>query len=225
MDKPGVLKLIELSRLPEDVKRYFAKVAGRKPHSALKAELKRNPADFIGNMDRLLAAGSGILGRPKEEVLFITGFNKNDMAPERFGAALAELRAVVFLHREEFGDLKFIRQRGGTSADISGVRGGQNYVFEVCCLQSDNDFSIVRLALKYDKKKRQLNSSRKKYNCERGALIFAANPSDFDSSVDEVDLRELAGGLYVKKNNPPFTHICLLAGNKGSVFPEWESGI
>ncbi|HAF96185.1 MAG TPA: hypothetical protein DER10_04790 [Elusimicrobia bacterium] len=144
------------------------------------------------------------------------------MAPERFEAALAEVRAVAFLHREGFGDLKFIAQNGGTSADISGARGGQKYVFEVCCLQADNGInSVDYLELKYDKKKRQLNSSRKKHKCTRGGLIFAARAAVFESSACKADLRELAGGLYTKKNNPPFTHICLLSGNEGSVFPEW----
>ena len=165
------------------------------------------------------------MGCSKEEAMFITGFNKNDMAPARFEAALAEIRAVVFLHREGFNELSFIRQGSGTSADISAIRGGKNYVFEVCCLQAEKAPGRVDyLELKYDKKKRQLNSSRKKLGCERGGLIFVSKPADFYGSVDEAALRELAGGLCAKKNNLPFTHICLLSGNKGSVFPEWESG-
>ena len=223
MDKPGALKLIESSGLPKDVKWYFARVVARKPHSALKAGLKKNPAALIKNIDRLLGAGSGIVGCAKEEVLFITGFNKNDMAPERFEAALAEIRAVVFLHREGFCDLRFIAQNGGTSADISGTKGDQNYVFEVCCLQADKDInSVDSLELKYDKKKRQLNSSRKKHKCERGGLIFAAKPAVFEGFAHKAGLRELACALYARKNNPSSTHICLLSGDKGSVFPEWD---
>ena len=223
MDKYGVLKYIEGSGLPADVKGYFAKVVGRNYRSALRAGLKRNPAALIRNIDRLLGTGSGILGCSKEEALFITGFNKNDMAPERFEAALAEIRAVVFLHREGFCNLRLIRQNGCTSADISGTRGNQNYVFEVCCLQADNNVNPVDyLGLKYDKKKRQLNSARKKYKCERGGLIFAARPDVFEGFAHKAGLRDLAVGLYSKKNNPPFTHICLLSGDKGSVFPEWD---
>ena len=94
------------------------------------------------------------MGCSKEEAMFITGFNKNDMAPARFEAALAEIRAVVFLHREGFNELSFIRQGSGTSADISAIRGGKNYVFEVCCLQAEKAPGRVDyLELKYDKKK------------------------------------------------------------------------
>jgi hypothetical protein len=221
MDKPGALKLIESSGLPGDVKGYFANVVGGSVSSALKAGLKKNPSALIKNIDRLLGAGSGILGCSKEEVLFITGFNKNDMAPERFEAALAEIRAVVFLHREGFCDLRFIACNGGTSADIAGTRGNQNYVFEVCCLQTDNDFSADYLELKYDKKNRQLNSSRKKYKYERGGLIFATRLAGLEGVARKDDLKKFALGLYERKNNPPFTHICLLSGDEGSVFPEW----
>ncbi|HAH31235.1 MAG TPA: hypothetical protein DCL44_02855 [Elusimicrobia bacterium] len=222
MDKPGALKLIESSGLPKDVKWYFVKIIGRKAHSALKAGLKKNPAGLTANINRLLTSGSKILGCSKDEVLFITGFNKNDMAPERFEAALAEIRAVVFLRREGFSDLKLIARNAGTSADISGVRDRQNYVFEVCCIQAyDKMSSVDYLELKYDKKKRQLNSSRKKCGCKRGGLVFAATPSDFEGCADEADLLELAGELCAKKNIPALTYICLLSGNKGSVFPEW----
>jgi len=224
MRKNEVLAVINDSGLPARVKDYFARAAGGKRASALKAGLKKDPAGVIKSVDGLLAAAGGILGRPKDDVLFITGFNSNDLAPERFDAALAELRAVLFLHGEGFRELAFLPQAKGISADISGVHDARPYVFEVCCLRAEDGLVSAAevLGVKYEKKKRQMNNARKKLPGARGGLFFAAGPLAASAAADKAALDRLARTLYEEKKEPPFTHLCMLSGGLGAVYPPWE---
>ena len=240
MTKAEILKLIESSGLPAELKRYCSWIVSGSLNSSLKAALKKEPAAVIGNMDELLCAGSAILRRSKEELLFATGFDRKNTSPERFAAALAEVRAAAFLHTEGFTDLKLIGTGMKRTADICGERAGKRYVFEVCCIQTTRDLSSVEyladsagrlrkfgkvpvdyLELKYDKKMRQVNSSRKEYGCAGGGVMFAVHPYGFYTRVKRAELDKLARGLYERKNRPAATHICLLSGDVGCVFPEW----
>ena len=224
MRKKEVSAAIRASGLPEPVKDYFVRAAGGKHGSALKAWLKKDPAGLVKSIDGLLGAAGEILGRPKEEVIFITGFNPNDMAPERFAAALAELRAVIFLHGEGFRGLEFIQQAKAISADIFGLKAARPYVFEVCCLRAEDGLISAAgvLGAKYEKKKRQMNSARKKLAGARGGLFFAADPLGAGAVADKAALKELALELYEEKKKPPLTHICMLSGAIGTVYPPWE---
>ena len=219
MRKKEVLAAIGASPLPRLVKDYFVRASGAARGSALKGGLKKDPAAFLKSLHGLLSSAGKILGRPAQEVLFITGFNPNDLAPERFAAALAELRAVLFLDGEGFSGLKFMPQAEGLSADISGVKDGQLCVFEVCCLRSGGLLPAAGLlGGKYEKKKRQLNNARKKLAC---GLFFAADPLALLEPADAAALKELARALHAEKKGPAGTHICLLSGAAGAVFPPW----
>ena len=236
VNKRGILKLLESSGLPADLKLYCAAIVGSELSSSLKTALKKNAAGVIGNIDSVLADGCRILGLPKEGVLFATGFNRNNTSPERFESALAEIRAAVFLHAGGFRDLRLIGTGIKKTADICGTRRGKKYVFEVCCIQTADDLACVDnsaalrkfakkpvdyLELKYDKKVRQVNSSRKEYNCDSGGLVFVVLPYGLSAFADGSRLKELAGELYARKNNPRAIHICILSGSIGCVFPEW----
>ena len=240
MTKPEILKIIGVSGLPENVKRYCANIAGSGLRSSLKTALKENAAAVIMNLDSLLAAAGVILGCSKEDILFATGFSSRNASPERFGAALAEVRAAVFLHAGGFRNLKLIGQTAKKTADICGTRGGEKYVFEVCCIQTTGDLTSVEylsdksgarrrygkspvdyLELKYDKKVRQVNCSRKEYGCARGGLIFVVEPYGLSASAGNPALEKLARELYARKNDPAGLHICILSGLTACVFPEW----
>lgn len=239
MHKTALLALIETSRLAGNIKELFARAVTAKSPSGLKTAIKNNPQAFIQNVDRMLTACGAILGYSKADVLFITGFNKNDMARERFEAALAELRAVLFLNSEGFSSLKLLPQASATGADITGMRGGRNYIFEVRCLRADDAagplaylFSNTRkpqqgaveyLRRKYDKKIRQVNSSRKRTGNKYGGVIFALNPACFSAGPGAPELKTLAAALHLAKNSPPYTHIGLLAGPVGCIFPDWPA--
>ncbi|PIU17802.1 MAG: hypothetical protein COT18_12075 [Elusimicrobia bacterium CG08_land_8_20_14_0_20_59_10] len=227
MRKPEVLSSIRASALPPRVQEYLARIACGERGSALKAGLKKDPAGLAAEAGRLLAAAGRILDRPGDEALYITGFNPNNMAPGRFEAALAELRAAAFLRREGFREISFIAQARGISADISGVKGGRGYVFEVCCLEAAAGQlpAAALLGVKYEKKKRQLNTARKKRGIRRGGLFFACNPLGLGAGVDEAALGKLARAVYEEKKSPAFTHLCLLSGSRGAFFPPWERAV
>lgn len=224
MSRAEILERIEGSGLAGSVKEYCAAIIRSASGSSLKAALKADAAKVVKNIDRLLAAGGEIFGCSKEEVLFATGFNKNNRAPERFESALAELRAAEFLHREGFTSLKLIGAGPKKSADIFGIRDGRKYVFEVCCIQRHNEpaaASAAHLEAKYDEKLVQVNSSRKEYGCERGGIVFVTDPYNFAAFTDDMDLKKLAAELHARKNKSRFVHMCLLSGGSAAVFPEW----
>ncbi len=240
MTKKELLEFIASSGLPGAVKGYFSRSVALRTPSGLRTALKKDPPAFIGNIGRLLADGAAALGCADGEALFVTGFNPNDLAPERFWSALAELRAVLFLAREGFSGLTLLRQSGGTGADISGQRGDGVYVFEVRCLRAGRAAgplaylaggpaapgrppaaAVEYLRLKYDKKIRQVNSSRKKTGHKYGGVILALDPAGLSGGPAPAALKELAAALHLAKNSPPCTHVCLLAGTAGAVFPDW----
>lgn len=215
---------IEESGLAGSVKEYCAGIIRSGSGSSLKDALKADAAKVIENIDGLLTAVGDILGCSKEEVLFTTGFNKNNMAPERFESALAEIRAAKFLHNEGFSGLKLIGAGAKKTADIFGVREGWKYVFEVCCIQRKDELTAApsdHLGAKYDEKLVQVNSSRKEYGCERGGVVFVTDPYNLFTLTDDADLKKLAGEVHARKNKSRFVHVCLISGNSGAVFPEW----
>ena len=241
MTKPEVLKHIRSSGLPEELKRYFENIVNGKLSFSLKIALRRNAGDVTGNIDRLLTAASSILARSKDEVLFTTGFNVHNASPERFEAALAEIRAAVFLHDGGFKDIDLIGPGMKKTADLRGTLGNKKYVFEVCCIQTTGDLTRVDylrdksgalrkfgkkpvdyLELKYDKKMLQVKSSRKEYDCAGGGLIFVVDPSGPAAFAQAPELKQLARELYERKNRPQLTHICILSGANGCVYPDWR---
>ncbi|MEI7482719.1 MAG: hypothetical protein WCK75_10280 [Elusimicrobiota bacterium] len=240
MNKSEILKLIKSSGLTADVKQYCSNIISGGLRSSLKTALRKNAGEVIRELDGILTDGSVILACSKEDVLFATGFNKNNKSPARFESALAEIRAAIFLAAEGFTDLNLIGTSAKKTADLRGTRKGKDYVFEVCCIQTTKDLTSVAyladssgalrkfgkkpvdyLELKYNKKARQLKSSRKEYGCACGGVIFAVDPYSLSAFADKSGLNELARGLHERKNKPLNTHICILSGGDGCVFPAW----
>jgi len=231
----GFPQIIDASPLPGQVKEYLLRASLLKTRSPIKTAAGKDPAKFIIILDDLLTAAGAALGCSREEVLFVTGFNKNDFAPGRFAAALAELRAAVFLAGEGFTGLTLLRQQASLSTDLAGARAGRDYVFEVRCITAGaarlaylckkngaprppGPDAVKYLRLKYEKKIRQVNCTRRRTGREHGGIIFAL---ELDGPADQFALGELAAALHLAKNSPPFTRICLIAGETGAVYPAW----
>lgn len=224
MDKRGLIKFISASDLPDALKVYLDRVvAGNLPSSLGKA-IKKDPGGFVTGVCGLLREAGLALGCAGDEALFTSGFEVNNMAPDRLEAALAEMLAAVFLRSEGFSGLGFIGRGVGRTADLSGRRGGLDYAFEVCSARTPAaGLSVDFLELKYDKKIIQAKVSGKKGGLDRACLVLVAGPPAFTNFGPDERLAGLARDLYERKRRPPATHLCLLAGGGAAVFPSWEA--
>lgn len=223
MNKAGFLELVDASALPAALKAYLSRVLGGNLPLSLKETLKKDPDAFLAGVSGLLREGGLTLGRGGDEALALSGFDANNLAPDRLEAALAEMTALVFLRSEGFSRLGFIGRGVGKTADISAARGGLRYAFEVCSARTGKEgLSVAFLELKYDKKIRQARASGKKDGLDRAGFILVSGPPSFSGAGPDERLAGLARGLYERKNRPPATHICLLAGGGAAVFPAWE---
>lgn len=219
MNREGVLELLAASALPGALKEYLSSSLRSRAPSSLRAYLKKSPVEFISGAEKLFTEAGVILGLPAEEALGAGGFDANNKAPGRLEAALAELRAVVFLRDNGYKELAFINRGTRRTADLYGVKGGEGGVFEVCCLKGTGGFfSAGLLALKYDRKICQVNSSRKKTGCLVGGLFFVSSPAAFGAS-GSARLEALAREVYEAKGSQPFTSVCLIAGGLCAAWP------
>jgi hypothetical protein len=222
VNKPGLLKLIASSALPEALKSYLGGVISLNLPSSLRETLKKDPDGFVKGVCGLLREAGAALGCAGDKALFLSGFDGNNLAPDRLEAALAEMLAVVFLKSEGFCGINFISRGTGRTADLSAARGGAAYAFEVCSARAPGDaLSVDFLELKYDKKIRQAKISGKKGGLDRAGLVLVAGPLSFAGLESDERLAGLASGLYERKNKPRATHICLLSCGRAAVFPPW----
>jgi len=223
MNKAGLIRSVDASALPAALKSYLRGVLAGNLPSSLREALKKDPEGFLSGACGLLREAGLALGCAGDEALARSGFDGNNLAPDRLEAALAEMLALVFLRSEGFSRLGFIGRGAGKTADLSASRGGLNYAFEVCSARTaEADLSVDFLELKYDKKIRQARASGKKGGLDRAGLILVSGPPSFSGFGPDGRLAGLARGLYERKNRPSATHICLLAGGRASVFPGWE---
>jgi hypothetical protein len=222
MRKAELARLIGASSLPEGVKRYLAAPAAG--NSQLRKALKADPAGALAGLEGLLGEAAGILGLTAESVLFVTGFDGNNLAGDRLDAALAELGAAVFLRAAGFGGLRLIERAQGRTADIAGLRGGVVHAFEVCRVRgevfSEGPAQVKLLAAKYAAKRTQLAAYCKKAGCSAGAVIFVTGATARGGFAPELRLAALAEQVScgLGGNRPP---VCLLCGRGYGVFPPW----
>ena len=214
--------MIGASALPAPVKDYLGGVLAGNLPSSLREALKKDPEGFLAGVAGLLREAGLALACNGESALLMSGFDARNLAPDRLEAALAEMLAAVFLRSEGFSEIRLIGRCRGKTADISAVRGGVDYAFEVCSARAAAaELSVDFLELKYDKKIRQARVSSRKGGLDRAGLVLAAGPLSFSGFGPDGRLAALAKGLYERKNNPRATHICLLAGGRAAVFPPW----
>ena len=222
MRKAGILDLIARGALPEKVKLCLAGAVSRTEGSEIKKALRKDPAALLSGVGELLGSAARILGLPEESVLFITGFNPNNCAPGRFEAALAELRAAVFLEGQGFERLELVEQSGSRTADLAGSRDGRRCVFEVCRLkQTGVPAGAGRLGAKYAKKIKQARVSRKKLGCAAGGLVLVDGPLDFGRLAPDPALLALAAEVTPGKSGAWNEHLCLIRGNGCAFWPPW----
>jgi len=190
---------------------------------ALRAALRRHPA-AAAELKELLSSAGALFGCLAGETIFYTGFEPGDATPGRLDAALAELRAALFLAGEGFAGIKPQGRSECRTADLAATRGGEEYLFEVRWVSGGFGADAVKkLSAKCERKAAQLRAALKRAPAGRGGVVFVAGPlfpaaawrgPDLDSAARAVHAAQSRSGL----------HVCLLAGDASAVFPPWPAG-
>ena len=190
----------------------------------LRAAAKKDPARFSKNMNALLAAAAAALGCRAEEALFLTGFEAGDRTPGRLDAALAELRAVLFLRAEGFEGIRALPRAAGKTADLRAGRAGEEYLFEVRWVRGGfAGCAAGKLSAKCLKKAAQLRAGLKKTGAARGGIIFAGEPLGFGRFGPSAELAGAAAAVTVpaRRGRAGNIAVCLISGNEAAVYPPW----
>ncbi|HCC47621.1 MAG TPA: hypothetical protein DEQ38_05830 [Elusimicrobia bacterium] len=190
----------------------------------LRAALKKDPS-LIKKLKRFLDAAGAVLGLPAGTALFFTGFAPGDRTPGRLEAALAELRAALFLRSEGFDGIRAVERAAGKTADLRARRAGTEYFFEVRRVTGGLDGDPVkRLAAKLEKKSAQVRTTLKRHGgSAAGGIIFAAGALHFGAFRRSRALLETARAAHSSQARPGL-HVCLLEGGSCAVFPPWGGG-
>lgn len=208
------------SALPGPV-RACLKAAG----PGLRAAAKKDPARFSKNISALLAAAAAALACGAPEALFLTGFEAGDCTPGRLDAALAELRAAVFLRAEGFSEICAVPRSAGKTADLRARRGGEDYLFEVRWVRGGfGGGAAGKLSAKCLKKAAQLRAGLKKTGAGRGGIIFAGEPLGFGRFRPSAALAAAAAAVTVppRSGRAGNISVCLISGDEAAVFPPWD---
>ncbi|MGD9643628.1 MAG: hypothetical protein AB7V08_12920 [Elusimicrobiales bacterium] len=187
---------------------------------ALRAALRRDPA-AAGRLNELLSSAGALFGCQAGEALFYTGFDRDDATPGRLDAALAELRAALFLAGEGFTGVRPLGRAECRTADLAAARGGEEYLFEVRWVSGGFGADAVKkLSAKCERKGVQLRAALKRAPGGRGGIIFVAGPLFAASALSAPGLAAAAREVCAAQTRPGL-HICLLAGDAAAVCPPW----
>jgi len=187
---------------------------------ALRAALRRGP-EAAAEIRQLLSSAGALFGCQAGEALFYTGFDRDDATPGRLDAALAELRAAVFLAGEGFTAVRPQGRGVGRTADLAASRGGEEYLFEVRWVSGGFGADAVKkLSAKCARKGAQLRAALKRAPAGRGGVVFVAGPLFPVLPWRGPDLAAAAGAVHAAQRRAGF-HVCLLAGDAAAVCPAW----
>jgi hypothetical protein len=190
---------------------------------ALRSVAKKDPAGFVKNLLRLLSSSSAALGCRAEEALFLTGFDGSNGTPGRLDAALAELRAVLFLKSEGFTGIGALPRTAGKTADLRAERAGEKYLFEVRWVRDGFGAETAeKLSAKCLKKAAQLRAALKKSGAGSGGVIFVAEPLGSGPLRPSRALAAAAASVRLPARGGPKISVCLVSGNEAAVSPPWS---
>ncbi|PKM97050.1 MAG: hypothetical protein CVU79_10380 [Elusimicrobia bacterium HGW-Elusimicrobia-3] len=187
---------------------------------ALRAALRRDPA-AAAEIRQLLSSAGALFGCQAGEALFCTGFDRGDATPGRLDAALAELRAALFLAGEGFTAVRPLGRGVGRTADLAALRGGTEYLFEVRWVSGGFGADAVKkLSAKCERKAAQLRAALKRAPQGRGGVVFVAGPLFPSLAWSGPDLAAAARAVHAAQARAGL-HVCLLAGDASAVCPAW----
>ncbi len=220
MSRADVLAAIEASGLPAAVRDYLAAFVKGSSASGLRRALKADPEGVTADIAALLARAGRALGLPADEALFATGFHPRNLSPSRLEAALAELRAVIFLRAEGFTAIRLVERRDGKSPDIIASGPGGTCAFEVQCVTGASSFPEKGPAVLRDKlakKAVQAASAVKRGAAGSACVIFVTGAADAPGGGSAAGLAELARAA----GEGARVRVCVLAGDNSAVWPPW----
>lgn len=221
MKRAEIAALVAGSALPEALKAYLAAALKRGRPFSFTAALKKDPQAFLAAAAGLLAGAAAALGRPSEEVLFATGFEPSNLAPQRLEAAFAELQAALLLRAEGFAEIELIGTASGRTADISAFRNGLRWAFEVRCLSAAGRLDGALLEGKFRSKLPQARNALKKYGFDRAAVALVRSPWLFGGFSADPGLAALAAAACPTEKKRPAAHLCILDRGRFGVCPPW----
>lgn len=221
MRREELAGLVAASGLPAGLKSHLAAALARGRPFSFTAALKGDPRGFLRSASRLLAGAAAALGRPPEEVLFATGFRPSNLAPRRLEAAFAELLAAMLLREEGFSSIELIGTNGGRTADLSAVKAGLRWAFEVRCLSAGGRLDAELLAGKFRSKLPQARNALKKYAFDRSAVALVRAPLDFEDFTADPGLAALAAAACPPEKRRPAAHLCVVDRGRFGVVPRW----
>ncbi len=186
---------------------------------ALRSALRRDRS-LSGKIKALLAEAGGVFECPPSGALYLTGFGPGDRTPGRLDAALAELRAALFLRGEGFSGIRPLATAAGRTPDLAARRGGELWAFEVRWVRGGLGGAPEKLSAKCARKAAQLGAGLKALGAGRCGIILVGEPLGFGPFAPSPELAALAAAVEVpvRACRP---HICLLAGGASGVFPPW----
>lgn len=185
---------------------------------ALRAAERRDPG-FFDALGEFLSASGEALGLPPGEALGASGYLAGDATPGRLEAALAELRAALFLRCEGFSEIKAVPRAAGRTADLSALRGGAEYHFEVRFVGEELG-AVKRLAAKFGCKSAQVRTSLKRRGGGRGGVIFVAGLPRAGALKAAPALAAAAEAVHAACGEKRL-HVCLIEGERCAVYPPW----
>lgn len=185
---------------------------------ALRAAERRDPG-FLDGLGKLLSDAGAALGLPPEEALGASGYLAGDATPGRLEAALAELRAALFLRGEGFSSIRAVPRAAGRTADLSALRGGLEYDLEVRFVGEELG-PVKRLAAKFGCKSAQVRTSLKRRGGGGGGVIFVAGLPRAGAPKADPALAATAAAVHAACGEKRL-HVCLIEGESCAVYPPW----
>lgn len=172
--------------------------------------------------EQLLAEAAAVLGLPPDQVLFQTGHEPANRDRGRRAAALAELRAAVFLKEQGFTAIRLVPPSSRPTADLLASRGRRTYAFEVRCVTKESSFSApdgarspeAVLAGKFRAKVKQAGAFRKREALDALGVILVLGSGGGDPEA-------LARAAYGRAGSPAGAHVCVLCETGAGIFPPW----
>ncbi len=170
-----------------------------------------------------------------EELLRRADFRWQDLGPHRLESAFAEIRALNFLHDQEFREIKPIRAKAEKFADIFARNGSYGYAAEVVLsiYEAPRRFSAQQLARWLisrlgEGKLDQLDRAAVEFGAEKKIVIVIVDGASVVDLQSHEDFHEAAQIAWQALGGPQCLHVCFVTGSSkldygpdDAIFPGW----